>query len=353
MSFDTIGEIGKVAEWRPTGGISLQIFDRLNLDYYAIGGLELFRYYQDESVLGWKLVFGSARHLGEIEEFRKFLAKTKVGAAAMITPCKVEDGLWYLDDFWTQNWKRDSAEHGDCLVGSWNVYVRSQHSYGISNVSFPGRMLSNLRLVLYDHGLRFLHNPFWVTVIRSIENTIGKTILVKRANGEEGLSPGTQIPPYRRRSAISEEHMWPVMDQAFREPKIREKLLVLGAHRHWITTSVDDKSQTDALWKSYHGGYLQTLLFEIFQREANLWADTLVQVPVWGRSETRTGGYEKLDEIGDAATGYRKLEALMSIISAGTGKTYIRGWKHWPQYCGLGGMTPLVTVGETGWATNC
>ena len=160
LSIDDMERIGKVAEWRPKSGIALQIFDRLRLDYHAIGGLELFKYYQDDSVNEWKLVFGSARHQGEIEEFRQFIAKTKVETAVMMTPSEVEDGLWYLDDFWTKTWKCDSAKHGDCLVGSWNVYVRSKNSYGSLESSCPGRMLSNLRRVFDDHGLRFLRNPW-------------------------------------------------------------------------------------------------------------------------------------------------------------------------------------------------
>ena len=96
MSFDTIGKIGKVAEWRPMSGIALQIFDRLNLDYHAIGGLELFKYYQDESVVDWKLIFGSARHQGEIEEFRQFWQKRKwkLRRRPLRVKLKMACGIW-------------------------------------------------------------------------------------------------------------------------------------------------------------------------------------------------------------------------------------------------------------------
>ena len=57
------------------------------------------------------------------------------------------------------------------------------------------------------------------------------------------------------------------------------------------------------------------------------------------REKRRTGGYEELDRIVDSATGYKKLEALMSGMSAGVGETYIRGWKHWAQYCELRHMS--------------
>ena len=41
---------------------------------------------------------------------------------------------------------------------------------------------------------------------------------------------------------------------------------------------------------------------------------------MWGRGDTITGGYGQLDEIVSAAKGYRKLDALLSIISLGTGE---------------------------------
>ena len=92
-------------------------------------------------------------------------------------------------------------------------------------------MMSSLRRVFHDNGLRFLENPYGATYIRPIENSIGKTIITKRTNGEERLGPDSQIPPYSRRSAVVGEYQWPVLDQSYRQPKHREKLLMLGSHR--------------------------------------------------------------------------------------------------------------------------
>ena len=79
-------------------------------------------------------------------------------------------------------------------------------------------------------------------------------------------------------------------------------------------------SLTEALWKSYTVELIRTLFFEVLQREADEHGEDPSRIPVLERSDTRTGGYEKLDKIANAATGYRKLEALMSNISLGYGK---------------------------------
>ena len=70
--------------------------------------------------------------------------------------------------------------------------------------------------------------------------------------------------------------------------------------------------------------------------------------PMWERGPHRTGRYGEIDQISDSETGYRKLESLTSGMSIGTGKTYIRGWKRWAQYCSMRWMSQWVAVGKPG-----
>ena len=249
--------LGLFGEWKPRSGIGMQIFDTLGLDYRAINGLSLFDRCKAHSDSTWKLIFGSARHKGEIDEFRFFLDKECYDIAIMITPSEVEEEIWYKGGFWTQGWHCDSAKYGDVLAGSWNVYVKSADQYSSLDPTVPGRMMSSIRRFFADKGLEFVENPMGATCIRPIENSAGKTIIARRWNGEERLSPDSQIPPYSRKSAIVGNHIWPILDQAYREPKVRGELLVLGAHHAWVTCELTGKEQTDALWKSNPKGVLE------------------------------------------------------------------------------------------------
>lgn len=232
LKIGTMDGLGRVGEWNPKSGICLQIIDNLGLDYHAIGGSGLFQDYRITECNKWKLIFGSARHRGEIDEFRELLERTEVKIAILITPSEVEEEIWYPTGFWTQSWQCGSAKYGDMMAGAWNVYVRSPSNYASLELNAPGRMLGSIRRAFADNGLFFLDNPAGVTSIRPIENSIGKTIVVRRVNGEERLSPDSQIPPYSRKEAVMENYDWPVLNQAYRSPKIREKLLVLGHTTH-------------------------------------------------------------------------------------------------------------------------
>ena len=352
LKFDTLNELGKVCEWRPRSGIALHIFEQLGLDYCAVDGLDIFDSYKPELAEPWTLVFGAARHRGELEDFRAYLQKSLYEIVVMTTPSEVEDEIWFADGFWSQRWRCDSAQFGDVLAGTWNVYVRSKKEYSNLDFSVPGRMLNSLRRCFGEHGLKFLGNPHGVPLVRPIENSIGKTIIIRRANGEERLSPDTHIPPYSRKTAEYEEVAWPVLEQAYRQPKTREKLLALGAHHAWVTSETEGKDQLLALWKTYPVELLRTLLFEVFQAEVDSFKTQIPQTarrPIWQRDNTRVGGFEKLDSIVDSSTGYKKLNALMSGMSIGTCKSYMRGWKHWVQYCALRGLEPWVNVEGIGW----
>ena len=142
------------------------------------------------------------------------------------------------------------------------------------------------------------------------------------------------------------------MDQAYRHPKVREKLLVLGSHHDWANSEMSGKDQTSALWEEYPKELLRSLFFEIFQKEADDSRDLagfLNVEPVWGKHDTRVGGYEKLGQIAEASTGYQNLNALLSGMSKGTFQSYLCGWRHWVQYCSLRGLEPWITVGSPGW----
>ena len=71
--------------------------------------------------------------------------------------------------------------------------------------------------------------------------------------------------------------------------------------------------------------------------------------PVRNREGARVWGYEKLDQIVEASTGYQKLNAFMAGMSSGTCQAFLRGWGRWVQYCTLRGLEPWITVGDTGW----
>ena len=351
LNYDAIGLIGPVAEWRPTSGALMQIYEGSGLRYSALGGLNMCTDYRADSTTEWRLIFGSVRHHGEMEGFRTYLDLKKPQIAAMATPSEIEYELWFSGDFWAQSWKCDSVKFGDCLAGTWNVYRRIDRRFACLDLGATGRMISSLRRVFSDYGLDFLRPPIGVSCIRSIENSIGKTILVKRSNGEQLLSPDSQIPPYNRRTAFVGEFDWPISGHASRQPKIRGNLLAFGSHHAWITANISVKDQTSATWELYPREVVRKLMFEIFQPECE---ETMriqtVRKPgtMWERGPHRTGWYEKLDQIVNSATGYRKLEALMSGMSIGTGKTYIHGWKHWAQYCSLRWMSQWVVVGKPG-----
>ena len=91
-------------------------------------------------------------------------------------------------------------------------------------------MVNSVRRAFGDLGLNFAKPPTGVHCIRPIGNSIGKVIVAKRPDGEERLSPETQLAPYSKRTSIAAENEWHVMDQALRTPKPRAKLLGLGAH---------------------------------------------------------------------------------------------------------------------------
>ena len=93
-------------------------------------------------------------------------------------------------------------------------------------------------------------------------------------------------------------------------------------------------------------------MFEIIQKEADEFAglgERYDVPPVWARDGTRVGGYEKLNQIAESPAGYKKLNALLSGMPNGTCQSYLRGWKHWAQYCSLRGYEPWVEVGGPGW----
>ena len=173
LAIDAISSLGSVGEWRPYRGIPMQVSESLGLDYYAVEGLSLFVSYRNELDIKWKLLFGSARHKGGIDDFRLRLSLETYEIAVMITPAEVEEGIWHSDVFWTQCWQCDSAKFGDALAGSWDVYVKSPKTYTSLEFSVPGRMMSSLRRVFSDNGLKFLENPHGVTFVRPIENSIG------------------------------------------------------------------------------------------------------------------------------------------------------------------------------------
>ena len=66
--------------------------------------------------------------------------------------------------------------------------------------------------------------------------------------------------------------------------------------------NLDGKDQTNALWNSYPREVHISLFFEISQKEEDRYADDSMVIFVWGREEHRAGGYEKIDEIANAAT---------------------------------------------------
>ena len=152
------------------------------------------------------------------------------------------------------------------ITGSWNIYAKRANRYSSLDFSVPGGMESSSRRVFRDNGSECPGNLHGATYVLPIESSIGKAILIKMASGEERLSPDSQLPPYRRKYAAVEEYQWPVMDQAYRQPKFRQKLLVLGSHRAWITSGMNGKEQTNALWKTYPMELLRTLFFEVFKR---------------------------------------------------------------------------------------
>ena len=175
--------LGLYGEWPPLSGIGLQIFDDLGLDYRAINGMSLFGLYKHDTDATWKLIFGSARHKGEIDSFRYFLNAACFDIAIMLTPSEVEEEIWYKGGFWTQGWHCDSAKYGDMLAGSWNIYVKSNETYSSLELTVPGRMMSSIRCAFGDKGLYFLDNPIGVKFIRPVGNSIGRTIVARRGNG--------------------------------------------------------------------------------------------------------------------------------------------------------------------------
>ena len=309
LKFDTLNVIGKVCEWLTRSGISIQVFQQLGLDYCAVDGMHISDDYKPDSKEPWMMVFGAARRKGDLHDSRSYLQESQYEIVVMMTPAEVEDEIRYAYGFWSQRWRCDSAEFGDVMAGTWNIYVQSKKKYANLDFAVPGRMLSSLRRCFGDHGLKFLDNPTGVPLVRPLENSIGRTIIIiRRANGEQRLSPDSHIPPYSRKTAETEEVAWPVLDQAYRQPKLREKLLALGAHRAWVTAETEGTEQILALWKTYHVELLRTLLFEIFQDKVGEFkapTPAMVRKPIWQRDNTRVGGYEKLDSIVDSPTGYK------------------------------------------------
>ena len=136
--------------------------------------------------------------------------------------------------------------------------------YSILDLSRTGGMMSNLRLAFDNNGLRFLHNPYGAIMIRSIENTIGNTSLIERANGDERLSPDTQIPPYSQSKKhnsgrLSVASFGSGLSRAENKREVSSagsKSQLGGRRSRW-------KNQTDALWKTYPRELLRTLRFGI------------------------------------------------------------------------------------------
>ena len=80
-----------------------------------------------------------------------------------------------------------------------------------------------------------------------------------------------------------------------------------------------------ALWKTYPRGSLRSLMFEVLQKEADGYDDRNRRpaTPAWKRDGERVGCYAKLAQMADASTGYQKLSALMSGMTAGAREGWI------------------------------
>ena len=110
------------------------------------------------------------------------------------------------------------AKYGDFLAATWNIYVESSKRYASLDMDVPGRMIGAMRMPFSENGLTFLSNPLGDTCARPIEHSVGEMVAIERSNGEERLSPETQIPPYCKRPAVIDGCEWPVLDQSYRTP---------------------------------------------------------------------------------------------------------------------------------------
>ena len=143
----------------------------------------------------------------------------------MITPSEVEGGIWFPAEFRARSWQCGSAKFGDVSTGAWGAYAKSGEHYPSLYFSVHGRMMSSMRRLFRDNGLKCLDTPHVVVYVRPVENSIGQTILIERPSGGERLGPYSQIPPYSRKYAEVEEYQRPVMGQAYRQPKVRGNYL--------------------------------------------------------------------------------------------------------------------------------
>ena len=118
--------------------------------------------------------------------------------------------------------------------------------------------------------------------------------------------------PYSRKSDAAAERQWPSRDQAYRQPKVRGGLLVLGARRARFTSDMDGKEQTDARWNAYRMELARALFCEVFRKQAGINAAVLQSTtsPLWGRESIRLWGYGELGQVAEAPAGYQKLNAL-------------------------------------------
>lgn len=110
--------------------------------------------------------------------------------------------------------------------------------------------------------------------------------------------------------------------------------------------------QTDALRETYRKELMMSLFFDIPQRAGDTFGGPSVgrtAPPVWAKGTTRVGRYEKLGQIAESPTGYRKSIATLSGMSPGTSQPYLRGWGHRAQYCHLRGEEHCETVWNPGW----
>ena len=109
LPIGTVDLLGPLAEWRHLIVIALKISDRLGSNYHSLGRVGIFDYYRDETICGRKLIFGSERRKGGVDDIRPFLGVWEVGIGAMSTPADVEDVIWCSDGFRTHTWKCDSV----------------------------------------------------------------------------------------------------------------------------------------------------------------------------------------------------------------------------------------------------
>ena len=105
--------------------------------------MSLFDHYKADARAKWKLIFGSARRKGEIDNSRYYLSTETYEIAIMLTPSEGAEKIWYISGFWTQWWEFGGAKYGAVLPGIWNVYAERSDTYPSLGLKVPGRMVSS------------------------------------------------------------------------------------------------------------------------------------------------------------------------------------------------------------------